>query len=639
MEKGEVLVPEWNEKTFALFSYLSNIKITRNGKMIAYVLTKANLTTNKYENTIVIEDLEGKGEKFVENATMPRFSPNGEKMTFVRTTEGEKRKTELWLLDIRSMSTKKLLESDNLIDVQWNEDNRRLLLSSFKKNDDEDFFFEDNVPIWFNEKGFISREETLIQVYDTKGEEVIETLREKFFSLPYFPVATWHKNAIVYNVPNRRNPYLLYDIYRYEDGKREKLFENVSFRVINSNGSLLLLHGKPKKNNHAEHNYLYLYDGKEVKSATENLIYNNLSGKIGKDGRLYFTSSKRGRVTLEVIKDNKVTQIVDENAYVTDFDVSDDGKVVLLKQSDVELNEVYLFDESNKLKKLTAYNELILQKLKVKKHNHFKYNSQDGLEIDGWFIKPEVKNNEKVPLVVFVHGGPKGMYGYSFDFMAQLLASKGFFVLFTNPRGSDGYEEQFALKVIKRTGLEDFQDILKGIDWLLENEQQVDKEKIGITGISYGGFMTNWAITQKPSLFKAAVSENGISYWLTSYAFSDIGLWFDKELIGENPLRDENYYKLSPIFYAENVTTPTLIIHSLEDYRCPLDQSVMFYHVLKDLGKEVYIVVFKKGEHGHSIRGLPKHRAKRYKIVTEFFVSKLIKGEKEFKIEELIKKD
>ncbi|MGB9806656.1 MAG: alpha/beta hydrolase family protein [Thermoproteota archaeon] len=638
MKKEEVLVPEWNEKTFTLFSYLSNVKITRNGKMIAYVLTKANLTANKYESTIVIEGLESMERKFVENATMPRFSPNGEKMTFVRTTEGEKKKSELWLLDVRSMSAKKLFESDSLSEVLWNEDNRRLLLISSKKNDDEDFFFEDNIPIWFNEKGFISKEETLIQVYDTEGEEAIETLKEKFFALPYFPVAVWYKNAVVFNVPNRRNPYLLFDIYSYEDGRREKLFENVSFRAINSNGSLLLLHGKPKKNNHAEHNYLYLYDGKGVKPLTENLVYNNLSGKIGKDGYVYFTSSKKGKVTLEALKDSKVISIVDENASVTDFDISDDGKVVLLKQSDVELNEVYLF-ENGKLEKLTAYNELILNKLKARKLNHFKYNSLEGLEIDGWFIKPEVNSNEKAPLVVFVHGGPKGMYGYSFDFMAQLLASKGFFVLFTNPRGSDGYDEQFALKVVKRTGLEDFQDILKGIEQLLENEPQVDKDKIGITGISYGGFMTNWAITQKPSLFKAAVSENGISYWLTSYAFSDIGLWFDKELIGENPLKDENFYKLSPIFYAENVTTPTLIIHSLEDYRCPLDQSVMFYHVLKDLGKEAYIVVFKKGEHGHSIRGLPKHRAKRYKIVTEFFVSKLIKGEKEFKIEELMKKD
>jgi len=140
-------------------------------------------------------------------------------------------------------------------------------------------------------------------------------------------------------------------------------------------------------------------------------------------------------------------------------------------------------------------------------------------------------------------------------------------------------------------------------------------------------------------LFKAGVSENGISYWLTSYAFSDIGLWFDREVIGDNPLENENYRKLSPIFYAKNVKAPILIIHSLEDYRCPLDQSVMFYHVLKSLGKEAYIAIFKKGAHGHSLRGSPRHRAKRYKMIMEFFIRKLIKQEEGFPIEEIIKEN
>uniref|UniRef100_UPI0026105C99 prolyl oligopeptidase family serine peptidase n=1 Tax=Thermococcus sp. TaxID=35749 RepID=UPI0026105C99 len=147
---------------------------------------------------------------------------------------------------------------------------------------------------------------------------------------------------------------------------------------------------------------------------------------------------------------------------------------------------------------------------------------------------------------------------------------------------------------------------------------------------------TNWALTQS-DLFKAGISENGISYWLTSYAFSDIGLWFDVEVIGPNPLENENYRKLSPLFYAENVKAPILLIHSLEDYRCPLDQSLMFYNVLKDLGKEAYIAVFKKGPHGHSIRGSPKHRSKRYKLFIEFFERKLRKYEEGFDVEKILK--
>ena len=637
MGEGEFSALEWDEKTFSLFSYLSDVKISRDGRIVSYVLTKANLVANKYENTVVIEDIESGGRRFVENASMPRFSPDGSRMTFTRVVEEGKRRIELWVLDVKSMSARKFLECDSLSEVHWNDDGRRLLLVSSRRRDDDDLYFEDNAPIWFDGKGFLSGEETLIQVFDTESEEVIESIKVDMFTPPYLPIAMWHGNAVVYNVPNRRNPFLLFDIYLYEDGRKEKIFENVSFKAMYSNGSTLLLHGKPEKKNHAEHNYLYLYDGGSVKPLIENPVYNVFSGKLGRDGNVYFTSWKEGKVTLEVFKGGKLASIVDENASVMDFDVSGDGRVAFLKQSDVEPSEVYLF-ENGSVRKLTAYNELVLKKLKVRKMNHFRYKSFDGLEIDGWYIKPDVKSGEKAPLIVFVHGGPKDMYGYFFDVMAQMLASRGFYVLFTNPRGSNGYDEQFALRVLGRPGLEDFQDILKGVEWLLENEPQVDGERIGITGISYGGFMTNWAVTQKPSMFKAAVSENGISYWFTSYAFSDIGLWFDRELVGGNPLRDEEYRKYSPIFYAENVTAPILIIHSLEDYRCPLDQSVMFHHVLKDLGKETYFVVFKRGDHGHSIRGLPRHRAKRYKLIAEFFTSKLIKGEREFKVEEALKK-
>lgn len=624
---------EWDENTFAKFAYLSDVKISKDGKRIAYVLTKANMKDNKYENTIVIEEIDSGERKYVENATMPRFSPSAHKLTFVRPNE-EKKTSELWLVDLRSMSAKKLMEVKNILNVSWNKDDRRILITGFKRREDEDFIFEDDIPVWFDNKGFFDGEKTTFWIYDTEGEEVLEE-----FTTDKFSFGIWHGDEVIYNVPHRDDGKLqffkFYDIYAYRDGNSEKLFEKVSFEAIDSNGKLLLLIGKPKKEKISEHDYLYIWDGKEVKPLTERFIYNNWHGKLDAQGNVYFISAKEGKVTLEVLKGEEKIPVVDENAWIVDFDVSDDGKVVLLKQTDTRLSEVFLWDEQ--LKQVTDYNSPMLKKLKVRPINHFKYKSFDGMEIDGWFIRPELKEGEKAPVIVFVHGGPKGMYGYYFHYMMQLLADKGFYIVFVNPRGSNGYDEDFALKVLERTGLEDFQDILRGIEEFLKLEPNADEEKIGITGISYGGFMTNWAVTQS-ELFKAAVSENGISYWLTSYAFSDIGLWFDKEVIGDDPLENENYRKLSPLFYAKNVKAPILIIHSLEDYRCPLDQSVMFYHVLKDYGKEAYIAIFKKGAHGHSIRGSPRHRAKRHKLILEFFIRKLVKGEKGFPIEEILKK-
>ncbi|MCD6558732.1 MAG: S9 family peptidase [Palaeococcus sp.] len=622
---------EWNHETFSKFAYLGDIRISKDGNQIAYVLTKANMKDNKYENTLVIEEIENESRKFIENASMPRFSPSGKEIAFMRSNE-ENKSVEVWLYDLASMSGKKLLEAKNILNMSWNDDDRRILITGFKRREDEDFIFENDVPVWFDNKGFFDGEKTTFWILDTESEEILEEFEaEKFAS------GIWHGDEVLYAQHHREEGkpamFRFYDIFRYKEGESERIFEKVSYVPVDSNGKLVLLRGRPEKEKLSEHDYLYIWDGREVKPLTEKFVYNNGAARLDKKGCVYFTMAKEGRVNLYKLSGEELISIVEENAWVMEFDVSDNGKIVLLKQTDTMPSEVFIWDGG--LRQLTDYNGPILSRLKRRPIKHFRFKSLD-LEMDGWYIKPDIKEGEKAPVVVFVHGGPKGMYGYYFKYEMQLLADKGFYIVFINPRGSNGYDEGFALRVLERTGLEDFQDIMNGIEEFFKLEPQADRGRVGITGISYGGFMTNWALTQS-DLFKAGISENGISYWLTSYAFSDIGLWFDKEVIGENPLENENYKKLSPLFYADRVKAPLLIIHSLEDYRCPLDQSVMFYHVLKDLGKEAYIAIFKKGAHGHSLRGSPRHRAKRYKLIMEFFERKLVEGKEGFNVEEVLK--
>jgi dipeptidyl aminopeptidase/acylaminoacyl peptidase len=613
----------WDETTFASFAYLSDVRVSNDNRSVGYVLTKANLGSNSYESTVVVEDLESGERRYIEDASFLRFSPSGKRLAFARVNH-ERQKSEVWLSELGPAANRKIFEVDNIINVSWNQDDRRLLVVSSKRRGDEDFFYEDKTPLWFNEKGFLDGERTVIGVYDSETGAQLEEFEEDLFALPYMATAVWHGDSIVFNANKRKNPFVLVDIFCYADGKKEKLFDNVSFRALDSNGKQLLLLGKPKKERVSEHNYLYVWDGKEVAPLTQRFAYNNLGGRIDAEGNVYFSSNEEGRTTLSVLRQGQKSPIVDENAAVVAFDVNKGGTVAFIKTSVTSPNEVFVW--KGKASQLTNYNEQILKKIGVRPSSKFSYKSADGLNIDGWFIQPE-KIDKKAPMLVFVHGGPKGMYGYSFDYLKQLFASRGFYVLYTNPRGSDGYDEEFALKVTQRPGFEDFQDILSGVDWAIKNLDGVDAERIGITGISYGGFMTNWAITQT-HLFRAAVSENGISNWYTSYAFSDIGMYFDRDIVGEKQLEGEEYRKNSPIFFAKNVETPLLLIHSLEDYRCPLDQSAMFYHVLKDLGKETYIVVFKRGDHVHSIRGLPRHRMKRHRIILEFFAQKLL-GSKE----------
>nr|4HXG_A Chain A, Pyrococcus horikoshii acylaminoacyl peptidase (orthorhombic crystal form) [Pyrococcus horikoshii OT3]4HXG_B Chain B, Pyrococcus horikoshii acylaminoacyl peptidase (orthorhombic crystal form) [Pyrococcus horikoshii OT3]4HXG_C Chain C, Pyrococcus horikoshii acylaminoacyl peptidase (orthorhombic crystal form) [Pyrococcus horikoshii OT3]4HXG_D Chain D, Pyrococcus horikoshii acylaminoacyl peptidase (orthorhombic crystal form) [Pyrococcus horikoshii OT3]4HXG_E Chain E, Pyrococcus horikosh len=616
---------EWDEKTFTKFAYLSDPRTRKN--LVAYVLTKANLESNKYENTIVIENLEDGSRKFIEDASMPRISPDGKKIAFMRFNE-EKKTAQIWVADLKTLSAKKVLEAKNIRSIEWNQDSRRLLAVGFKRREDEDFIFEDDVPAWFDNMGFFDGEKTTFWVIDTEGEEVIEQ-----FEKPRFSSGIWHGDSIVVSVPHRDvipRYFKYWDIYLWKDGEEEKLFEKVSFYAIDSDGERILLYGKPEKKYVSEHDKIYIYDG-EVKGILDDIDREVAQAKI-RNGKVYFTLFEEGSVNL-YLWDGEVREIAKGKHWIMGFDA--DERLIYLKETATRPAELYLWDGEER--QLTDYNGLIFKKLKTFEPRHFRFKSID-LELDGWYIKPEIKEGEKAPVIVFVHGGPKGMYGYYFKYEMQLMASKGYYIVYVNPRGSNGYSEDFALRVLERTGLEDFQDILNGIEEFLRLEPQADRERIGITGIAYGGYMTNWALTQS-DLFKAGISENGISYWLTSYAFSDIGLWFDKEVIGDNPLENENYRKLSPLFYAKNVKAPLLLIHSLEDYRCPLDQSLMFYHVLKDLGKEVYIAIFKKGAHGHSIRGSPRHRMKRYKLFMEFFERKLKKYEEGFDVEKILKEE
>ncbi|MCE4601841.1 MAG: S9 family peptidase, partial [Desulfurococcales archaeon] len=210
-----------------------------------------------------------------------------------------------------------------------------------------------------------------------------------------------------------------------------------------------------------------------------------------------------------------------------------------------------------------------------------------------------------------------GMYGYRFHPEMQLAASKGYAVVYSNPRGSDGYSEEFA-DIRGRYGEEDYRQIMKALDTAVERFS-LDPDRLGVTGISYGGYMTNWIIT-RTTRFKAAVSENGIADWISDYWASDIGYWFDPDQIGGTPQSNlEAYISKSPAFHVDNVETPLLLIHSMEDYRCFIDQALAMHISLRMKGKKSRLIVFKKGGHGHSVLGEPRHRRKRLEAIWRWF--------------------
>lgn len=214
-----------------------------------------------------------------------------------------------------------------------------------------------------------------------------------------------------------------------------------------------------------------------------------------------------------------------------------------------------------------------------------------------------------------IHGGPKTVYGKVFYHEMQLWANMGYFVFFTNPRGSDGRENEF-IDIFGKYGTINYDDLMKFTDTVLESYPAIDSKRIGVTGESYGGFMTNWIIGHT-NRYACAATQRSISNWLSFYGTSDIGMFFTEDQIHGNIFGSpEKLWEHSPLKYAKNIETPTLFIHSDEDYRCPLEQGLQLYTAMVDKGVEARFVLFHGENHELSRGGKPKHRVRRLEEIT-----------------------
>lgn len=235
----------------------------------------------------------------------------------------------------------------------------------------------------------------------------------------------------------------------------------------------------------------------------------------------------------------------------------------------------------------------------------------------GWVLYPkDFDENKSYPGILDIHGGPKTVYGTVFYHEMQVWASQGYFVFFCNPYGSDGQGQEYS-DMRGQYGRQDYEDLMNFTDEVLKVTPQLDPNRLCVTGGSYGGFMTNWIIGHT-NRFVAAASQRSISNWISMFGTSDIGPYFVRDQIGcglENP---EQLWDRSPLKYAHNAKTPTLFIHSDEDYRCPLEQGLQILHTLMDQGTETRMCLFHKENHELSRSGRPLHRKRRLNEITDW---------------------
>jgi dipeptidyl aminopeptidase/acylaminoacyl peptidase len=251
--------------------------------------------------------------------------------------------------------------------------------------------------------------------------------------------------------------------------------------------------------------------------------------------------------------------------------------------------------------RLTDVNATLFSEIAASPAERFTFESFDGLEIEGWLIPPagfDASSNQQHPLVLHIHGGPHGAYGEAYNHSWQALSGAGYFVLYTNPRGSQGYGEDFAKLCIGDWGGGDYRDLLAAVDHIVARGH-VNNTRVGAWGASYGGYMTSW-IAGHTDRFAAIVSDVPVTNLYSFYGTSDIGHYFAPfEMGGVQPWEDPQKYLFhSPVSYAKDVVTPLLLTHREDDMRCPISQSEEFYAQLKSLGKTVEFLRVADASHG-----------------------------------------
>jgi dipeptidyl aminopeptidase/acylaminoacyl peptidase len=250
-----------------------------------------------------------------------------------------------------------------------------------------------------------------------------------------------------------------------------------------------------------------------------------------------------------------------------------------------------------------------------------------GLTVDGWLMKPAGwTEGTRCAGLLNIHGGPHAQYGWGFFDEFQVQAAVGYAVIYTNPRGSQGYGEAFTRAVVGDWGGGDFADVMAGLDEALRRAPWIDPDRLGVLGGSYGGFLTSWTVGHTDR-FRAACSERAVNYHPSMFGTSDIGHLFNEVEIGGVPWEmPDKYAERSPLTHAKNIHTPLLILHSEDDLRCPIEQAEQLFVALKKQRKEVLFVRFPDENHELSRSGKPRHRLERFRIILEWFTKHLAPG-------------
>jgi dipeptidyl aminopeptidase/acylaminoacyl peptidase len=351
---------------------------------------------------------------------------------------------------------------------------------------------------------------------------------------------------------------------------------------------------------------IYYRTSGEIINLTEDLDYSVSEYIWSPDAKyIYFNADDKGNTSIFrlFIENRKVEKILD-NGYNTSIRITPDGQQLVFLRQRVDMPaELFSIETSGRnVQQLTFINKERIAQLEMNPVEHFWFDGAENTRVHGMLLKPPgFVENKKYPLIYLAHGGPQGQWGDQFHYRwnAQMFASRGYVVAMVNRRGSTGYGQEFTDQISGDWGGKAYRDLIKGLDYLIETYNFIDGENIGAAGASYGGYMINWIATQTDR-FKCLVTHAGLFNVFSMYGTTE-ELWFPEwEFRGTPYDNPELYEKWSPMTYAGNITTPTLVVHGYYDFRVDVSEGFQMFTALQRQGVESKMLYFP--DEGHWIQ-------------------------------------
>ncbi|MET3320209.1 UNVERIFIED_ORG: dipeptidyl aminopeptidase/acylaminoacyl peptidase [Peribacillus simplex] len=634
-------------------------KLSPDGSMAVYVQTRIDEKTEKYVSNLYMFSLitnETQQWTFGESRdTSPCWSPDGKNIAFISDRSGKK---QVHLISTIGGESQQITHFINgTTNPIWSPCSTKLLLSTGLKEGEALFTVEeekdlskevqryDQLKYKWDGRGYFDQLYQQLVIVDIEKDENI-LLTEN--NIDYRPNA-WSPDgkqiAYICGEAEKSDDDLFSDIFimELETKSSKKITGSSGFfkdPKWSPNGQYLSFIGHNKEFAGATFSKIWLYSmfDQTIQCLTEGWDVQIGDSAIGDfqigavDPGILWTNDSQGfyflisdygntGVYYGSIEGAMYPSILDpQHIYGLTIDPESHRAIVAIS-TPVHPGDLFVYNLMNGEKaQISFVNDEFLQHKYLSQPEPISFPSVDGLTIHGWIMRPtEFKDNQKYPLILEIHGGPHMMYANSYVHEFQTLANEGYTVLFTNPRGSVGYGQDFVNACRGDYGGMDYKDLMAAVDYTLATYDFIDHEKLGVSGGSYGGFMTNW-IVGHTNRFKAAVTQRCISNWLSFYGVSDIGYYFTEwEIEGDIFDSADKLWQHSPLKYVSNVNTPLLLLHGEKDYRCPIEQSEQFFVALKRQKKEAQLVSFPGETHEVSRSGSPKMRIQHVEEIKGWF--------------------